>query len=109
MLGRASVAADDEQLLAQLRSAMRDYDMPDTPAVPGQQVTAGLLAADRYRDDVDVAALITLLPGLLRSATTYAHTANSRGRGPYSRTCTARSTGLPRGTGGWTWPSLARP
>jgi transcriptional regulator with XRE-family HTH domain len=49
VLGRASVAADDEQLLAQLRSAMRDYDIPHTPAVPGQHVTAGLLAADRYR------------------------------------------------------------
>lgn len=77
VLGRASVTADDEQLLAQLRSAMRDYDMPDAPAVPGQQVTAGLAAAGRYRDGVDVAALIDLLPGLLRSATTYAHTENS--------------------------------
>ncbi|MEU2134732.1 helix-turn-helix domain-containing protein [Streptomyces sp. NPDC018352] len=67
VLGRASVAADDEQLLAKLRSAMRDYDMPDASAVPGEQVTAGLQTAGRYRDDVDVAALITLLPGLLRS------------------------------------------
>jgi hypothetical protein len=77
VLGRASVAADDEQLLAQLRSAMRGYDMPDTPSAPEQQVTAGLAAAGRYRDNVDVAALITLLPGLLRGATAYAHTANS--------------------------------
>ncbi|MFJ8856639.1 helix-turn-helix domain-containing protein [Streptomyces sp. NPDC102437] len=77
VLGRASVAADDEQLLAELRSAMRDYDMPDLQPVPEGRVTAGLRTADRYRDDVDVAALITLLPGLLRGATTYAHTANS--------------------------------
>ncbi|WP_424862766.1 helix-turn-helix domain-containing protein [Streptomyces sp. MMS24-I29] len=77
VLGRASVAADDEQLLAQLRSAMRDYDMPDPQAAPENRVTAGLQTADRFRDAADVAALIILLPGLLRSATTYAHTANT--------------------------------
>ncbi|MCX4399930.1 helix-turn-helix domain-containing protein (plasmid) [Streptomyces sp. NBC_00053] len=77
VLGRASVAADDEHLLAELRSAMRDYDMPSPLAVPEDRVAASLRAADRFRDGVDVAALITLLPDLLRCATTYAHTANS--------------------------------
>ncbi|MFD4977859.1 XRE family transcriptional regulator [Streptomyces sp. NPDC058424] len=77
VLGRALVAADDAQLLAELRSAIRTYDMPDVQAVPEERVTADLETAGRYRDDVDVAALITLFPGLLRNATTYAHTANS--------------------------------
>ncbi|MEV5086248.1 hypothetical protein AB0K74_48950 [Streptomyces sp. NPDC056159] len=51
--------------------------MPDVQAVPEERVTEDLETAGRYRDDVDVAALITLFPGLLRNATTYAHTANS--------------------------------
>ncbi|MEU6664248.1 helix-turn-helix transcriptional regulator [Streptomyces sp. NPDC046821] len=77
VLGRASVAANDEQLLAELRAAMRDYDMPEDQAAPEDRIAADLRTADGYRDAVDVAALITLLPGLLRDATTYAHTANS--------------------------------
>ncbi|MEV8455548.1 helix-turn-helix transcriptional regulator [Streptomyces sp. NPDC052095] len=77
VLGRASVAADDEPTLASLRSAMRDYDMPDPrSAVPEDQITADLRTADRLRDAVDVTALLAALPGLLRSTTVHAHTAN---------------------------------
>ncbi|MFD4483222.1 helix-turn-helix domain-containing protein [Streptomyces sp. NPDC058471] len=77
VLGRASVAADEEQLLFALRSAMRDYDMPEHQDAPDGRVTAGLEAADQCRDAVDVAALLALLPALLRDATTDAHTQNT--------------------------------
>lgn len=77
VLGRASVAADDEQRLFALRSAMRDYDIPEHQAVPEERITSGLETADAHRDAVDVAALVAVLPALLRDATTYAHTENS--------------------------------
>ncbi|TGB02074.1 helix-turn-helix transcriptional regulator [Streptomyces sp. MZ04] len=79
VLGRASVAAADEQRLSALRSAVRDYDMPEHQSVPEGRITAGLEAADRHRDAVDVARLIKMLPALLRDATTYAHTENTSG------------------------------
>ncbi|MGW6009156.1 hypothetical protein [Streptomyces sp. NPDC055210] len=75
----ASVAADDEQLLDALRSAIRDFGLPDHQAVPGELVAAGIEAADRYRRAVDVTALMPMLPTLLRNATTHAHTANTTG------------------------------
>ncbi|MEW2574198.1 helix-turn-helix transcriptional regulator [Streptomyces sp. NPDC047070] len=75
----ASVAADDEQLLDVLRSAIRAFDLPDHQAVPGEQVSAGIEAADRHRRAVDVTALMPILAPLLRDATTHAHTANTAG------------------------------
>ncbi|GHA71999.1 hypothetical protein GCM10010372_83650 [Streptomyces tauricus] len=75
----ASVAADDEQLLDALRSAIRDFDLPGKEAVPGERVTARIEAADRYRRAVDVTALMPMLAPLLRDATTHAHTANTAG------------------------------
>ncbi|WJV51819.1 helix-turn-helix domain-containing protein [Streptomyces flavofungini] len=75
--GQASVAADDEPLLSELRSAMRDYDLPQGQAVPEGRIRADLETADRRRDAVDVAALLRMLPALLRDATTYAHTQNT--------------------------------
>ncbi|MGA4846522.1 helix-turn-helix domain-containing protein [Streptomyces sp. G5(2025)] len=75
--GRASVAADDELLLSELRSAMRDFDMPVHEDVSEGRVAAGLEMADRHRDQVDVAALMTMLPALLRDATAHAHAENS--------------------------------
>lgn len=75
--GRASVRADDEQLLSALRAAVRDYDVPAHQAVSAAQVEAGLSRADAHRDAVDVAALLVMLPELLRAATTHAVTENS--------------------------------
>lgn len=75
----ASVAADDEQLLNALRSAIRDFDLPNHQAVTEELVAAGIEAADRYRRAVDVTALMPMLAPLLRHATTHAHTANTAG------------------------------
>ncbi|MGW2866354.1 helix-turn-helix domain-containing protein [Streptomyces sp. NPDC001205] len=77
VLGRAPVTPDDEQRLAALRSAIRDYDLPTAQTVAEERISAGLKAAGQYRDTVDVTRLIALLPGLLREATTYAYGANT--------------------------------
>ncbi|MEU6996672.1 helix-turn-helix transcriptional regulator [Streptomyces sp. NPDC046465] len=75
--GRASVRADDEQLLSALRAAVRDYDLPEHQAVTEARVTAGFATADAHRDAVEVTELLKMLPSLLRDATTHAHTENS--------------------------------
>ncbi|MFE9555440.1 helix-turn-helix domain-containing protein [Streptomyces sp. NPDC006703] len=79
VLGRAPVALDDEQRLAELRSAIRDYDLPIAQAVAEERIRAGLEAAGQYRDTVEVTRLIALLPGLLREATAYAYAVNTAG------------------------------
>ncbi|MFI6688295.1 helix-turn-helix domain-containing protein [Streptomyces sp. NPDC050485] len=77
VLGRAPVALNDEERLSALRSAMRDFDLPSARSVAEGRLSAGLDAAGRYRDAVDVTRLIALLPGLLRDATAHAHAANT--------------------------------
>ncbi|MGW0538563.1 helix-turn-helix domain-containing protein [Streptomyces sp. NPDC003032] len=77
VLGAASVAVDDERHLSQLRSAMRDYDLPEAGRVPANRVTADLAYADECRDAVHIGALVELLPGVLRRATTHAHAVNT--------------------------------
>lgn len=77
VLGRTPVGAADELRLAELRAAIRDYDLPRGQAVPAAAIRAQLTVADTHRDAVDVARLIVLLPGLLRQATSHAHAANT--------------------------------
>ncbi|MFH8403572.1 helix-turn-helix domain-containing protein [Streptomyces sp. NPDC018019] len=77
VLGRASVSQADEQQLAELRSAIRDYDLPGRHEIHEDGVAAALETARQYRDAAAVDRLLALLPALLRSATTHAHTANT--------------------------------
>ncbi|MFH8749025.1 helix-turn-helix domain-containing protein [Streptomyces rimosus] len=77
VLGRASVSSGDEQRLAALRSAIRDYDLPDDQGVHEDAITTALETARRHRDAAEVDRLLALLPGLLRSTTTHAHAANT--------------------------------
>lgn len=77
VLGRAPVPRDDEQSLSELRSALRDYDVPDGHSVAEQQLAADVAKTGRYRDAFDVRALLQQLPGLLRRATAHAYAANT--------------------------------
>ncbi|MFB7629652.1 helix-turn-helix domain-containing protein [Streptomyces sp. NPDC056149] len=77
VLGKSSVAQEDEARLSTLRSALRDYDLPGRRRVDEQQISAALAVAGQHRDAVDVTQLLGMLPGLLRAATAYAHTANT--------------------------------
>lgn len=77
VLGRASVTQTDGVRLAELRSAIRDYDLPSNQEVHEDQIAAHLALAGEYRDRVDVARLLTLLPVLLRAATAHAYAANT--------------------------------
>ncbi|GGO49696.1 helix-turn-helix domain-containing protein [Streptomyces lasiicapitis] len=77
VLGKATVERHDEAPLSALRSAIRDYDLPDGRTVEEGAVTEGLRAADSRRRKVDVATLKRTLPGLLRDATVHAHTRNT--------------------------------
>lgn len=78
VLGRAGVSGQKAGVqLTALWSALRDYDLPDARAIAGDRIDAGLAAAGAYRDAVDVRALLTLLPRLVRQATTYAHAENT--------------------------------
>ncbi|MBB5116797.1 hypothetical protein AF335_30105 [Streptomyces eurocidicus] len=77
VLGRAPVAQDDEARLSELRSAIRDYDLPGQQRMEEGAIVAGLVAAGRHRDTADVARLLRMLPGLLRAATAHAYAANT--------------------------------
>lgn len=77
VLGQAPVGQSDEAHLANLRSAMRDYDLPRGAQVEEAWVLAELDRADHFRDDVDVARLLNIIPGLLRGATEHAFAANT--------------------------------
>lgn len=77
VLGRAPVTQDDEARLSELRSAMRDYDLPRIRQANEKEVNAGLTKANEYRGNVDVASLLRLLPALLRKGTTHAHGSNT--------------------------------
>ncbi|OKH97758.1 hypothetical protein A6A06_31785 [Streptomyces sp. CB02923] len=77
VLGRASVSQGDERRLAELRSAIRDYDLPGCREVHEAGMVAALETVRRHRDAAEVDRLLALLPKLLRSATTYAHAANT--------------------------------
>ncbi|MFK0293298.1 helix-turn-helix domain-containing protein [Streptomyces sp. NPDC090442] len=77
VLGESSVAQRDEVRLSALRSALRDYDLPGRREVNEQRISAALEVAGQHRDAVDVTQLLGMLPGLLRAATTYAHTVNT--------------------------------
>ncbi|MGW6529825.1 helix-turn-helix domain-containing protein [Streptomyces venezuelae] len=76
VLGTAGVARRAEQPLADLRAAIRDYDLPGPGAIEESGLSADLGTVDRYRKKADVTKLLPMLPKLLRDATTHAHTAN---------------------------------
>lgn len=77
VLGQSPAGQGDEAHLSHLRSAIRDYDVPGGRRAEESWVTAELHKADQYRDNVDIARLLNVMPGLLRSATAYAFSANT--------------------------------
>ena len=77
VLGQAAVGQNEESHLAELRSAMRDYDVPHGVQVEKSSLTAELRKAEQYRDEADVSRLLNVLPGLLRRATEYALSAHT--------------------------------
>ena len=77
VLGKASVAQDEEECLSALRSAIRDYDLPGGRAVHEGAIGAALEVAGGHRDRVDVNRLLAMLPKLLRDATTHAYATNT--------------------------------
>ncbi|MEW2525672.1 helix-turn-helix transcriptional regulator [Streptomyces sp. NPDC047071] len=77
VLGRAPMDKREGLHLTALRSAIRDYDLPDRRSVPEGAVQTALVEAERCRSKVDVSALTVMLPRLLRDATVYAHAENT--------------------------------
>src|SRR5262245_42000671 len=77
LFGEAPAAASDEQLTAGLRAALRDYDLPRPGLIAEAQVSAALAAVGQRRSAADLAAVLRLLPGLVRDATAHALTANT--------------------------------
>ncbi|MGW4200856.1 helix-turn-helix domain-containing protein [Streptomyces sp. NPDC004726] len=77
VLGEVSVQQGGEKPLSELRSALRDYDLPDAGPVNEHRLAAAVSAAERYREKFDVARLLAMLPELLRGATAHAHTAHT--------------------------------
>ena len=77
VFGEVPVGRRDEEHLTRLRSAMRDFDLPRGERVEPAQLRADLDAAERHRDDADLARLLHLVPGLLRRATEHAFAANT--------------------------------
>ncbi|MCM2392247.1 helix-turn-helix domain-containing protein [Streptomyces albipurpureus] len=77
VLGRTTVARGGKRPLAELRAALRDYDLPQPQTASGQKLKTTLATASRHRKHVEVDKLLKLLPALLRDATTEAHTENT--------------------------------
>lgn len=77
VLGKTDVERSGEQPLNELRSALRDYDLPGRQEIEEEELRATLSAAGRYRDDVEVKSLLAMLPKLLRDATAHAHRAST--------------------------------
>ncbi|MGH3868938.1 MAG: helix-turn-helix domain-containing protein [Pseudonocardiaceae bacterium] len=79
LYGEAEVAPEQSTLLADLRTAVRRYDIPDqAPAPDPAQLRIDLDQAITLRQQTDLARLLRMLPGLLTRATTYAHAAASQ-------------------------------
>ncbi|WP_079087117.1 helix-turn-helix domain-containing protein [Streptomyces silvensis] len=77
VLGRASITPSAEQQLTALRAELRDYDLPHKQEIRSGQVEAALTTAGVFRDEVEVAKLLAMLPKLIRDATSYAHRVNT--------------------------------
>ncbi|WP_258527866.1 helix-turn-helix domain-containing protein [Streptomyces sp. NBRC 110611] len=78
VLGKTSLARNEEERLSALRSAVRDYDLPGHEEVREDALKDSLGTSGRLRDEVKVTRLLAMLPKLLRDATTLAHDANTR-------------------------------
>lgn len=66
-------------MLADLRTAVRRYDIPDqAPAPDPAQLRIDLDQAITLREQADLARLLRMLPDLLTQVTTYAHAAASQ-------------------------------
>lgn len=77
VLGRVSVQQAGESALTSLRSAIWNYDVVGARAVDERALAAQMGVAGELRQAVRVSRLLTVLPKLLRDATTHAHTANT--------------------------------
>ncbi|MEU5426249.1 helix-turn-helix transcriptional regulator [Streptomyces olivoreticuli] len=77
VLGKTEVGREGKRPLADLRAALRDYDLPDRVTVKEQKLSAEMGTADAYRKKADVSKLLMVLPKLLRDATTNAYTVNT--------------------------------
>ncbi|MGH3697609.1 MAG: helix-turn-helix domain-containing protein, partial [Pseudonocardiaceae bacterium] len=72
------ITEDQSELLKDLRTAVRRYDIPDQAAVPEPaRLRAEVDQAIALKSRADMAGLLRILPDLLRRATTYAHAAAS--------------------------------
>lgn len=78
LYGEAEVSQDQGVLLANLRTAVRRYDIPDqTPVPEPAQLRVEVDQAITLREQTDLAGLLRTLPDLLTRVTTYAHAAAS--------------------------------
>lgn len=78
LYGEAEVAVDQGGLLADLRGAVRRYDIPDqAPVLDLAQLRVDLDQAIALREQANLAGLLRMLPGLLARSTTYAHAVTS--------------------------------
>ncbi|MGH3772404.1 MAG: helix-turn-helix domain-containing protein [Pseudonocardiaceae bacterium] len=78
LYGEADIAEDKGVLLADLRTAVRRYDIPDQAPVPDPaELQVEVAQAGTLAVQTDLAGLLRMLPGLLTRATTYAHAATS--------------------------------
>ncbi len=76
--GETEIAEDQSELLADLRTAVRRYDIPDQTSVPEPaRLRAEVNQAIALKSQADMAGLLRILPDLLTRATTYAHAAGS--------------------------------
>ncbi|MGH3695274.1 MAG: helix-turn-helix domain-containing protein, partial [Pseudonocardiaceae bacterium] len=72
------IAEDQSELLKDLRSAVRRYDIPDQAALPEPaRLRAEVNQAIALMGQADMAGLLRILPDLLPQATTYAHAAGN--------------------------------
>ncbi|SFD33492.1 MULTISPECIES: helix-turn-helix domain-containing protein [Streptomyces] len=75
--GRAPIAHDEEAVIADLRKAIRDFDLPRVKPPTLGEIHAELERVDQLRDTAKITKLMPMLPLLLKKATSLAHAENS--------------------------------
>lgn len=77
VLGHARAEQDSEAGLADLRSAIRRFDLPGEPPSNPETVIHGFAEVKKLARDANLSGLIDRLPEVLPAATNYAHSVGS--------------------------------
>ncbi|GAB3475480.1 helix-turn-helix domain-containing protein [Amycolatopsis cihanbeyliensis] len=73
LLGQTRIQEDNDELLKQLRSTIRRFDLPGEPPNNPEILKSDLVELTRLRSDAKLREVLEKTPGLLAKATNFAH------------------------------------